>query len=212
MGFTHTLLCYNPWKGIQPRIAHTITLVQNMWLTRMPLAWLKHGELTPHWFTSWFKSLLSSDRENTSLPYLPSTFTSENPQFSLHQRPRQPNLPTVGRQKGQEETAWTTANRGLRVRQPWGSLPSSPPTAPALVKISWSPHPHSGWAFPQPIHGNTHKRKAVGEQGKVYLSSGWRPVLILHLPINLEAGFFTAPDYPNKRTIIWGLICSANTG
>lgn len=44
MGFTHTLLCYNPWKGIQLRIAHTITLVQNMWVTRMPLAQLKHGE------------------------------------------------------------------------------------------------------------------------------------------------------------------------
>lgn len=36
-------------------------------------------------------------------------------------------------------------------------LPSQvPPMAGKLVTLSQSPHPHSGWAFPQPLNGNTH--------------------------------------------------------
>lgn len=57
---------------------------------------------------------------------------------------------------------------------------SAPPTiVGALVTIYWPPHPHSHWAFPQPINRNTHNEKKVGEEMKACLSSGWRPVAIL---------------------------------
>lgn len=156
--------------------------------------------LTLNWSPSGCKSLLSSERKDISLPCLPSNCTSGSPQSSE----------TSSTQPSHKLRAEGSGGGGLRGWRPAEAsgcygLPSQLPTYG-----SGSPHPHSGWAFPQPVNGK-HSQKQGSEwvnEGK----SGLRLKACSHIalrkskcrPLTLGVGFFVMTQKTPARGMEFG--------